>query len=196
MADTPTTSNEIYEVEFYPSLDDFIHVAARTNKTAGSSKILTYTTYAFLIVNMILFPAYLWMNDYFFVGLCIFALNMITFVVVLPKLSSASNKVAFSKMYGFREKELAFVRLNDSGLEYSSDEASTFFPWRRMTGFEETEDSLFIYVQAGGFGIRKSGFAYREEMERFKDFALKNIKDKSKMDKGAIPSEGARLIKE
>ena len=162
-------------VEFYPSLDDYAYVATSIHNRALSPPIYKYATYAFLLVNLIAFPAYLFFTLHLFAGVFIFVLNFVIVNIFLPQLLRSSVRDFYERHIPERENKIAVVELSESGVRYWQDDIETYYAWKRFTNIEETADSIFFFYSGNGFGVRKSGFAYRQLERDFYTFAYSKI---------------------
>ena len=130
-----------------------------------------YVHYAFLVLNSVFFPAFLFLSDYFIAGLIVFAANLLALMFLFPRINLASYRQYYRRIFGNRENEIATVDLTEAGIVYSSDESEASFPWRRITSIEETPDAIYFFFAGNGFAVRKSGFAYEDEQKSFYDYA-------------------------
>jgi hypothetical protein len=154
-------------VEFYPSIEDNVHVAARVGASVTPKTIATYAYQLFLLVNAIIFPAFLIFSNLVLLGAVVFLLNLVVLAFIVRRASTDSIREYYRRIYGNRENRVARVELTQEGIKYSADGGWSFWPWRRITAIEETRDSIFFYFDGNGFGVRTSGFAYDEEMKTF-----------------------------
>jgi hypothetical protein len=165
------THNDNLSVEFYPSIEDQIHVARTLNSSVHANGSTVYLYKLFLVLNSIVFPAFLFFKDYIMVGLIVFATNVILVAFIVPRASAAYYRKYYSSLYGDRESKIARVDLTPKGISYTADEADSFWPWHRIKKIEETEESIYFYFDGSGFGVRKAGFAYLEEKNAFVELA-------------------------
>ena len=162
-------------VEFYPSLDDFVHISLRIGEKANHSALSTRAYQFFLVTNAIGFPAFLMFREHFIVGLLVFALNLVLLIFIIPRVNSDSATKYYRNLIGDRENRIARVDLSDGGIRYSSDEGYSFWPWTKISSIEETETSIYFYFDGNGVGIQKSGFPYMDEQVSFIDFARSQV---------------------
>lgn len=165
-----TPSNSL-QVEFFPSADDYAYIASRISNSVPRPSAVRYAYQAFLLVNAIVFPAFLWFLEYYLVGFLILVLNAILLRVVLPWMGSVGLKSFYEHTFGDRERHVVNVELNSEGIEYASENGTLFLPWRRVVSIEENDDALFFFFEGNGIAVRKSGFAYREAQVEFLNFA-------------------------
>jgi len=170
--DLPTDS---LAVEFHPSVDDYVHIANRVTASIKTPLGIQYAYQFFLFINAIVFPVVLWLNDYYIAGILILAANIAALSWLIPWFTRGGHRAYFEQVIGPRENEIARVELNSSGIRYSSDDGESFFPWRRITAIEETDDAIFFFFSGNGFAVRKSGFAYRDEQDAFSRFARSHL---------------------
>ncbi len=159
------------KVEFHASIDDYVHVADRISASVPEKTSTLYFYYAFLFLNAIIFPVFLWFNQYLLTGLIVFLLNMGALMFLIPRVGSDSNRNYYEHLHGNLENEIATVELGTDGVRYYHDGCETFFSWRKITSVEETEQSIFFYLKGNGFAVRKNGFAYRDQEREFVAFA-------------------------
>lgn len=167
----------VHVVEFYPSLDDYIYVSTKLTASIPSKPITTYAYYAFLLLNTIVFPAFLWLNGYFVGGLFVFIVNMVAVAVLVPRVNSDAMRRYYAILFGKREERIARVELSNDGILYSANDSYMFWGWETIEYVEETEDSLFVFSEGNGIGIRKNGFAYQDEQRQFLDFAKSHARE-------------------
>jgi hypothetical protein len=158
-------------VEFYPSADDYVHIASKIGAEVPTPPLIKYSYLFFLLLNTVGFPAFLWFNDFLLAGVLLLALNIVALQWVIPWFTTGSLRKYYEHTMGPREKSVARVELSAEGVSYSSDEAETFWPWRRILAIEETDEAIYFYFLGNGFAVRKSGFAYRDEQVAFMNAA-------------------------
>jgi hypothetical protein len=170
--DPPTDS---LEVEFYPSVEDYVHIGSRVTASVGTPATIQYIYQGFLFINAVGFPAFLWFNNYYLIGIVIAVLNIAALAWLIPWSIRDGYRAYYEQVIGPREKEIARVKLNSAGIRYTSDNGETFLPWQRITAIEETDDAIFFFFAGNGLAVRKSGFAYRGEQDAFTRFARANL---------------------
>lgn len=164
-----------YTVAFYPSVDDNIHVAKRIGNAVKVSPWSTYAYQAFLLLNVIVFPAFLWFHSYWLFGLLIFVIEVVTLLFMTGRVDRDSYRDYYSQLYGNRENEIATVEVNERGITYNSDGGSSFWPWYRFTLIEETDESIYFFYHGNGFAVRKSGLSSKEDTADFVSFARRSL---------------------
>lgn len=169
------TAGTKLRVEFYPSVDDYVYMAERVNESIPTSSIHLYLYQAFLLINIIAFPAFLWKMDYLTSGILVFAVNLAVVIFITPRYNRAFFQRHYNQLLGDREKHVAVVELSSDGLRYAHDNTDTFYSWRKFNLIEETDESIFFFYPGHGFGVRKSGFAYEEEKNEFVNFARQQL---------------------
>ena len=161
-------------VEFYPSVEDQVHVALRFAQSSVADRgVRVYQ--AFLFVNAVAFPAFLLMQGYVIWAVAIFLINLIALLFVLPRADRDSYKKYYETQFGNRENVPARVELTNDGVSYAADGGYCFWPWERIVSVEETAESIYFYQDGNGFGVRKSGFAYRDEERSFFEIAKARV---------------------
>ena len=178
-------TNEKLEVEFFLSVDDFVHIALKVNSSVQPNTLTTYAYYFFLISNVILFPVFLWLGDYFVLGAIVFALNVAAVTYLIPKLNADGYREYYRQLIGDREDHPATVELSVEGINYVADEGQCFWPWKRITEIEETPESIYFYFEGNGIAVRKTGFAYFEQQEVFTRFARHQLENHRPREIGA-----------
>ena len=166
----------VHVVEFYPSLDDYIYVSTKLTASIPSTPLTTYSYYAFLLLNTIIFPAFLWLNGYFLGGLFVFVVNMVAVAALMPRVNSDAMRKYYATLFGKREDRIARVELSNDGVIYSANHCYSFWAWECIESVEETEDSILLFSEGNGLGIRKNGFAYQDEQKQFSEFARSQVK--------------------
>ena len=162
-------------VEFYPTLDDFVHISLRIGEKASTTALTTLAYQLFLVVNAIGFPAFLLFSELYLLAVLLFITNLVLLFFIIPRVNSDAARNYYQRLMGTREKEIARVELSDAGILYTADEGVSFLPWRRITHMEETETSIYFYFEGNGFAIQKSGFPYVDEQLSFVNFAKTQV---------------------
>jgi hypothetical protein len=166
-----------YSVEFYPSIDDLVHITQATRKTYKLPFVSQYALQTFLFINMIGFPATLWFFGWFLAGLLVLALNLGIAGLFIPAIVKADYRRFFTTLYGNFENEIVRVEISERGLGSSHLGDSSFHLWKNVKRIEESSDSIFFYLANGrGIAVRKSGFAYDLQKNEFLGFARQQLK--------------------
>jgi hypothetical protein len=137
--------NDSLAVEFYPSVDDYVHIAERVSAAIETPPGIQYAYQFFLFINAVVFPGFLWFNDYYLAGILILAINIAALSWLIPWFTRGGYRAYFKQVVGPRENEIARVELNSEGIRYASDDGDSFMPWRRITAIEETDDAIFFF---------------------------------------------------
>ena len=177
-AETPSDS---YYVEFYPSTDDYIHIALKTSQSVPTPAPLKLAYQAFLIINAVGFPVFLWLNEFFVAGFILLAMNLVAVSWLIPWFMSGGLRKYYEHTVGPRENKIARVEITREGINYWADDAEAFWPWRRITSIEETDEAIFFFFPGNGVAVRKSGFAYHEEQVDFVNAAHRYLDDSRMM---------------
>ncbi len=172
MTDPPSDS---LAVEFYPAVDDYIHISQRVSASLKTPPVVQYAYQVFLFMNAGIFPGFLWFSDNYLAAVLILAMNVAALYWLIPWFARDGYRAYYEQVIGPRESEIARAELNSEGIRYSSDDGESFLPWRRITAIEETDDAIFFFFAGNGFAVRKSGFAYRGEQDAFTRFARSNF---------------------
>ncbi len=160
-----------YTVEFYPSVDDQVYVSLRINDAVRPKVGTTYAYQAFLFINAIAFPAFLLFSEYVIAAAVVFSFNVAALLIMLPRVNADHFRVYYEQLFGDRGKFSARVDLTPLGVNYSSDDGTSVWPWQKIRGIEETAEAIYFFIDGNGFGVQKSGFAYREDERAFFKFA-------------------------
>jgi len=172
---SPTTDVR-HTVEFYPTVDDQVYVSLRINDAVKPKAITTYAFQAFLFVNAVAFPAFLLFSGYVVAAAIIFAINFVAFTFILPRANTDHHRDYYQQLFGEREKFPARVELTTEGVNYSAEGGTSFWPWRKIRGIEETAEAIYFFIDGNGFGVQKSGFAYRDDERAFFEFAQEQVR--------------------
>jgi len=166
-----------YSVEFYPSIDDLVHITQATRKSYKLPFVSQYALQIFLFINMIGFPATLWFFGWFLAGLLVLALNLGIAGLFIPTILKADYRRFFATLYGNFENEIVRVEVSERGLGSTHLGDSSFHLWKNVKRIEETQESIFFYFANGrGIAVRKSGFAYDKQKNEFLGFARQQLK--------------------
>ena len=173
---TTDTQTDSHCVEFYPSADDYAYIASKISRSVPVPLLIKYSTQAFLILNAVCFPVFLWFNEYLMAAVVVTALNVMMLTWIIPWIGSAGLRNYYDHVFGTREKNVARVELTSDGILYSANGAETFWPWRRINAVEDTDDSIYFFFDGSGVAVRKSGFAYHDQQTAFLRFARDHFK--------------------
>ena len=169
------SEDQIKRVEFYPSVDDYVYVAERIGNQVPPEQRVHYLFYAFLIINAIIFPVFLWFNEHLLAGFIVFLLNLLILLFVAPR----ANSDAFRRHYEFILRncldEVVTVEISSTGIRYSSDGADAFWSWSRIRSIEDAERTIYFFSDENGIAVRKEGFAYEQDTRKFLDLARKSL---------------------
>lgn len=174
-AKTEHPNSDSLAVEFYPSVDDYVHIAERVSASIKTPPAIQHSYQIFLFLNAAVFPVFLYFSDYYVAAIFVLAVNIAALSWLIPWFARDGYRAYFEQVIGPREKEIARAELNSEGIRYTSDDGESFLPWRRITAIEETDEAIFFFFAGNGFAVRKSGFAYRGEEDAFKRLARSNL---------------------
>ncbi|HKP69289.1 MAG TPA: YcxB family protein [Pyrinomonadaceae bacterium] len=161
------TADDSYSVEFFPSTDDYVHIALKTSQAVPTPTPIKFAYQSFLVFNAVGFPAFLWFNEFFLMGILLLAVNIAALGWVIPWFMASGLRKYYEHTIGPRENTVALVELSSQGITYWADDAEAFWPWRKFTSIEETDETIFFYFHGNGIAVRKSGFAYHEQEVAF-----------------------------
>ena len=169
-------TNRAFEVEFYPSVDDYVVIATTVAKTVPvASWHHTFYSY-FLFANLLVAPVVLWIFDYFVLGSILFLINLGMVYLFTPLVQSSAFRNHYEHLAGSKEKTIAKVRIDEEGLRHMHEGVEAFWPWEKFNKIEETEDAIYVYFDGNGLAVRKNGFPYREREREFYQFAESKVK--------------------
>jgi len=174
---TTDETSDSYSVEFYPSTDDYVHIALKTTQAVPAPAPLKFAYKSFLIINAVGFPAFLFFNEFFLAGFLLLATNVFAISWLIPWFTAGGLRKYYEHTFGPRENKIARVDITREGISYWADDAEVFWPWRRITSIEETNEAIFFFFPGSGFAVRKSGFAYHEEEVDFVKAAHRFLDD-------------------
>jgi hypothetical protein len=163
----------VYSVEFYPSIEDYVHVAKIQNeKHAALTSWSKFTFQAFFVVNTILPPVVLAIFQYPIAAFIWFLLDVILAAVFLPAIVKADYRRFYRSVYGEEfENQLVKVELTHDGIFCRHLYDFSFHDWKSVTGIEETDEAIFVNLKTSSLPVRKSGFPYIERQNEFTAFA-------------------------
>jgi hypothetical protein len=107
---------------------------------------------------------FLWFNEYLLAGLIVFLLNMVALMFMIPRVNSDGFRRLYEHLFGNRENEVATAELSSQGIRYHSDGFESFWSWRRINSIEETDQSIYFFVDGNGFAVRKMGLLIRKTL--------------------------------
>ena len=157
------TGSDSYSVEFYPSTDDYVHIALKTSESVPTPTPIKFAYQTFLVINAIGFPAFLWFNEFFLAGLLLLGINITALAWVIPWSTAAGLRKYYEHMVGHRENKIARVEISRAGISYWAEDGEGFYPWHRITSIDETDEAIFFFFPGNGLAVRKSGFAYHDD---------------------------------
>lgn len=172
---SPTTDVR-HSVEFYPTVDDHVYVSLRIDAAVKPKAITTYAYQAFLFINAIAFPAFLLFSGYPLAGALLFVLNVAAVTLIIPRATPDYLREYYEQLFGEREKFPARVELTTEGVNCSAEGGTSFWPWRKIRGIEETKEAIYFFIDGNGFGVQKNGFAYRDDERAFFEFAQEQVR--------------------
>lgn len=165
-----------HSVEFYPTVDDQVYVSLRIDDAVKPKAITTYAYQAFLFINAIAFPAFLLFSDYRLAAAVVFVFNVAAVIMIIPRANTDYHRDYYQQLFGGREKFPARVELTLEGVNYTSEGGTSFWPWRTIRAIEETKEAIYFFIDGNGFGVQKSGFAYRDDERAFFEFAQEQVR--------------------
>jgi hypothetical protein len=169
-------TSKVLTVEFYPSIEDFVHISHTNAKKYTLPSLTKVGLQAFFVLNCVGLPALLIYADLFGAAFAVFAINIALAVFLLPNLVKTDYRRYYRAFFGNLENEVVRVELHATGIACKHLADSSFYAWKNFTYVEETKDSIILYMTGGrGLAVRKSGFAYDDERAEFLTFARERI---------------------
>jgi hypothetical protein len=172
-------SGQSFSVEFYPAIEDFVKLSAQINKSYKLPSMAKYALQTLVAINLIGWPATLWLFGSFVPGLIVFAFNLLLTGIFLPATIRMDYRRYYRTLYPNIENEVVSVEINDEGIWNRHLENAAFYPWKNIRRIEEHNDSIYFFLRSTGFAVRKSGFAYEEQMRSFVQYAKAQLKETS-----------------
>jgi hypothetical protein len=166
---------ETVKVSFYPSTDDYAHIAEQINKSAKFPKTSQYALFAFLSLNLMGLPLTLWYFDLVFAGMAVFLASLIFAFLFLPALLKADYRNYYRSMFTSMENEVAEVELTDEGIWCRHSGDHSFHNWKNIKRIEESKQAIFFFFENNGLAVNKTGFGYDAEKDRFLTFAKSHV---------------------
>lgn len=159
-----------HQVEFYPAIDDLVYISLTTSKNIAKKPFSIWAYWAFLFVNGIVFPAFLFANEYFAAAIAVFFLNLAAVLYLIPRANSDHYRSHFHSSVPDYEKDLVTIELSDDGIRYSTEKYNSFIKWSHIKKIEETPEAIYFFFDGSGWAVRKTGFAGKEQETEFVRF--------------------------
>lgn len=166
---------ETLKVSFYPSTDDFAHIAEQINKPAKLAATSQYALIAFLVLNLMGLPLTLWYFEYVLSGMAVFLLSVIFAMLFLPALIKADYRKYYRAMFASMENDVVEVELTGDGIWCRHSGDFSFHGWTNIKRIEESRQSIYFFFEHSGLAVNKTGFAYDGEKDRFLTFAKSHV---------------------
>src|SRR5687768_14597202 len=87
-------------VEFYPSIDDFVHIAERMSTSIKTPLLIQYAYQFFLFINAVAFPGFLWLSEYYLAGILILAVNIAALYWLIPWVTRDGYRAYYKQVIG------------------------------------------------------------------------------------------------
>lgn len=167
---------EMLAVEFYPSVEDFVHISQTHAKKYPLPALTKIGLQAFFLLNAVGVPAVLIYSNNFIAALAVFLVNIALTVFVVPSLVKTDYRRFYRHYFGDLENEVVRIELHPTGVACKHLADSSFYAWKNFTYLEETKDAILFYMTGGrGVAVRKNGFAYASQIDEFLAFARQRL---------------------
>lgn len=166
---------ETLTVSFYPSTDDYAHIAEQVNKSGKLPVRSQYALIAFLVLNLMGLPLTLWYFELFIFGMAVFLLSLIFAMLFLPALIKVDYRNYYRSMFASMENEVAEVELTGDGIWCRHSGDFSFHSWKNIKRIEESRESIYFFCEHNGMAVNKTGFAFDAEKDRFLTFAKRHV---------------------
>lgn len=174
---SPDTDSPPLSVEFYPSVEDYVWLAEVNANRYPMPAAGRYALMAFVLLNAFGLPVVLFYLGYLLPALIVFGLNLALSIYVIPALFRVDHRRYFFQMTPDLEECLIRVELYENGVSTRFEEDSSFHSWKSITSVEVSQDAIFFMLRGGqAIIVRKSGFPYEQDLNRFVAFAHERVK--------------------
>lgn len=163
-------------VEFYQSVEDYVHIAEKVNKDYPLHQLVKLSLQAFVLVNLVGAPALLFFFEHLPAALLVFLVNLALTVVIVPYLTRVDFRRFYNYYYPDLEKSLTQIEIDETGVHVASSSDSGFYSWGNFKAMEVGNEAFYLYMSGGrGIAVRKSAFAYHEKAAEFTEFVQQQI---------------------
>lgn len=167
----PKTPSHPIKVTFVPVRDDYIYVSRAISASIDDRKHVNYPYRVFLVLNAICFPAFLIFTGHPIIGLSIFAVNVLVFIILVPSNEKKENEKFYNKLFKDIGDHLLEVELTENGVMVSSDGDEGRIAWKNITSIQDSREVLYFFTDSSGIAVRKSAFESEEQQAAFMDTA-------------------------
>ena len=167
----PNTHSLPIKVSFLPDLEDQIYIAYCLSGRVTRSRSNEYLSWAFLVLNIICFPAYVILTDHPLIGLCIFAVSFSLAIFLLPANEQKAVRTFYEKWMEDYIKHPMEVQIDGDGIKVAHNGNRSFLAWKNITAIQETPESIVFFQPTCGIAVRKSAFESGEQQAIMVDHA-------------------------
>jgi hypothetical protein len=163
------------KVEFIPHISDYVFIAEALNEGTRNDLRLRWIYTVFLLINAIVFPAYLMLNERYLIAAAVFLLNLAAYFF----LSGSNWKKRVAETYAERlghilDKPMT-VELTDAGAVCTHNGNVSVAIWGNITNIVETNESVYLFFRHNASFVRKEAFETPDELSSFLNFARERI---------------------
>lgn len=166
------------KVEFIPHVTDYMFIAESLQAGQQYDGLLRWVYSLFLLINAIIFPAYLFMNEHFLLGVGIFFFNLASYFVLTSVYWNKRITRTFEERYGHLLESPIEVELSNAGIVTTQLGNSSIAIWKNVTHVQETDESIYFYFTHNALFVRKEAFDSPGDLESFKSFAKERMSAK------------------
>lgn len=165
------TPSHPIKITFIPVKDDYIYVSRALTSSLDDRRPINYLYSVFLVLNAICFPAYLIFAGHPIIGLSIFAVNVLVFIILVPSNEKKENEKFYNKQFKDIGDHPLEVELTENGVLVSSDGDEGRMAWKNITSIQDSREVLYFFTDSSGIAVRKSAFESEEQRTMFMDTA-------------------------
>ncbi len=145
------------KVKFVPSVDDYIYIASKINEIDSRKSLDRYAFVVFLSINIVCFPAFLFLTNHIYIALGVFLLNLAFYLFCISGMNARHYRHYYERTIGSEVKEVE-VELTSDGVSRFYDGDVAIVAWKNILGIEERLESIFFHFRGGAVAVRKSAF--------------------------------------
>ncbi|MBP6002936.1 MAG: hypothetical protein KA746_05830 [Pyrinomonadaceae bacterium] len=146
------------KVKFVPRLADYMFIAESLQAGRQYDVVLRWVYSIFLLINSIVFPAYLFLNEKLLVGVGIFLFNLAAYFVLTSVYWNKRISRTFEERYRHLLEDPIEVELSNAGVIITHLGNSSIAIWKNFTHVEETDESIYYYFTHNALFVRKDAF--------------------------------------
>jgi hypothetical protein len=172
----PTIPNFSAKVTFYPVKDDYIHISRAITSSVVHTWYAKYFYRLFLLINVVCFPLLLFLVGAHVVGLAVFAVNTLAFIILVPINQKKYYANYYDKIYEDIEEYPVEIELTAAGMIARGDGSESLTAWKSFTAIQQSPSTIYFFTKSGGLPVRRSGFGSDRECAVFVEHARNYIR--------------------